>query len=131
MAKAATKSARGPAKTATSAKTKRPGTAAETAARKAVIATALEMSRSGLSPGRSGNVSQRFGTGMLITPSGMAYDTLKPADIVFVAADGAVAAGARKKNALCDSKPPRGIGVLRSQGVHELDRNYRPSGGKR
>ena len=94
MAKAATKSAEGAAKPSRSAKTRR--SAAETAARKAVIATALEMSRSGLSPGRSGNVSQRFGDGMLITPSGMAYDTLKPADIVFVGTDGAVAAGARK-----------------------------------
>lgn len=96
MARAATKSARVKAKPPTRPKTKRSGSVAETAARKAVIATALEMSRSGLSPGRSGNVSQRFGDGMLITPSGMAYDVLKPADIVYVADDGSVAAGARK-----------------------------------
>lgn len=94
MAKAATKSAGSAATASRPAKTRR--SAAETAARKAVIATALEMSRSGLSPGRSGNVSQRFGDGMLITPSGMAYDTLKPADIVFVGTDGAVADSARK-----------------------------------
>lgn len=61
----------------------------ELAARKGVIATALEMSESGLSPGRSGNVSVRFGDGMLITPSGMAYDVIKPSDIVFVDGDGA------------------------------------------
>ena len=54
---------------------------ATNAARKAVIATALAMSRGGLSPGRSGNVSMRWRDGMLITPSGMAYETLKPADI--------------------------------------------------
>ncbi|MFT5510168.1 MAG: L-fuculose-phosphate aldolase [Hyphomicrobiaceae bacterium] len=96
MAKVATKSARVATKTPVGATTKRARSVAETAARKAVIVTALEMSRSGLSPGRSGNVSQRFGDGMLITPSGMAYDTLKPSDIVYVEADGAVAKGARK-----------------------------------
>ncbi len=68
----------------------------ETAARRAIIQTTLEMSGSGLSPGRSGNVSQRWGEGMLITPSGMAYETIEPSDIVFVAEDGTVAAGQRK-----------------------------------
>jgi L-fuculose-phosphate aldolase len=54
------------------------------------------MSRRGLSPGRSGNVSRRFRDGMLITPSGMAYDSILPHDIVFVADDGSVEAGQRK-----------------------------------
>lgn len=69
---------------------------AETALRRAVIDTALEMSHCGLSPGRSGNVSARFGDGMLITPSGMAYDEIEPADIVYVAADGTVGPKSRK-----------------------------------
>lgn len=69
---------------------------ADEKARKAVIAAALAMSRSGLSPGRSGNVSCRVEGGMLITPSGMAYEDLAPADIVRVAADGSVAAKQRK-----------------------------------
>ncbi len=60
----------------------------ELAARKLVIATALEMSRCGLSPGRSGNVSMRWKDGMLITPSGMAYESIKPSDVVFVSGDG-------------------------------------------
>ncbi|WP_068460302.1 class II aldolase/adducin family protein [Hyphomicrobium sulfonivorans] len=59
-------------------------------ARREVIATALAMSRSGLSPGRSGNVSCRWNDGMLITPSGMAYEETKPRDIVFVDGDGNV-----------------------------------------
>jgi L-fuculose-phosphate aldolase len=63
---------------------------------KAVIATALAMSQRGLSPGRSGNVSARWRDGMLITPSGMPYDEIQPADVVFVSADGEVAANARK-----------------------------------
>lgn len=69
--------------------------ASEVALRREVIETALEMSRSGLSPGRSGNVSCRFRDGMLITPSGMAYDALEPDDIVAVDADGGVARGQR------------------------------------
>ncbi|MCB1505811.1 MAG: class II aldolase/adducin family protein [Hyphomicrobiaceae bacterium] len=60
----------------------------ETRLRQAVIDTALAMSRSGLSPGRSGNVSCRFGGGMLITPSGLAYEDIGPADIVHVAGAG-------------------------------------------
>lgn len=64
--------------------------------RKLVVATALAMSRSGLSPGRSGNVSARFGDGMLITPTGLAYEEIGPKDIVFVAADGSVP-GKQKK----------------------------------
>jgi L-fuculose-phosphate aldolase len=71
-------------------------TAMRPALSKAVIATAQAMSQRGLSPGRSGNVSARCGDGMLITPSGMAYDQLQPADVVFVGADGSVAANARK-----------------------------------
>ena len=71
-------------------------TAAETAARRDVLDTALAMSRQGLSPGRSGNVSVRFANGVLITPSGMAYDAITPADIVRVDLDGAAAAGQRK-----------------------------------
>lgn len=62
----------------------------ESKARRAVIETALAMSRSGLSPGRSGNVSCRFGDGMLITPTGMAYEDIRPRDVVFVDAKGEV-----------------------------------------
>ncbi len=71
-------------------------TAQETAARRQVIATAQALGAAGLSPGRSGNVSRRWADGMLITPSGMAYHTLKPSDIVFVGRDGGTKAKARK-----------------------------------
>lgn len=67
----------------------------EHAARQAVVETALAMSRRGLSPGRSGNVSCRWGDGMLISPSGMAYDAIREGDIVPVTSDG-TPRGARK-----------------------------------
>ena len=68
-------------------KAKRPS---EKALRKDIVAIGLAMSRSGLSPGRSGNVSCRFKDGMLITPSGKRYEDTEPEDIVFVADDGGV-----------------------------------------
>jgi L-fuculose-phosphate aldolase len=70
---------------------------AEREARRAVIETALAMSRSGLSPGRSGNVSCRWKSGMLITPTGMAYEEISPGDIVFVDSKGEVPAKKSRK----------------------------------
>jgi len=68
----------------------------EKALRKEIIATALSMSRSGLTAARSGNVSCRFKDGMLITPSGKRYEETGPEDIVFVAANGSVPKGQGK-----------------------------------
>jgi L-fuculose-phosphate aldolase len=68
----------------------------EEEARRDVLDTAKAMSRQGLSPGRSGNVSRRFGDGMVITPSGMAYDEILPEDIVFVGPDGDLRPGERR-----------------------------------
>ncbi len=68
----------------------------EEAARNAVIAAAQAMARSGLSPGRSGNVSQRCGNGMLITPSGMDYETLDTGDICLVDRAGNTSRDGRK-----------------------------------
>ena len=61
--------------------------------RSQVIDTALAMSESGLSPGRSGNVSARLGTHIFITPSGMAYGDLLPEDIVVLDLEGRVIEG--------------------------------------
>jgi L-fuculose-phosphate aldolase len=69
--------------------------AGEEQVRAEVVATARAMSASGLSPGRSGNVSARFNNGMLITPSALAYDEMDGADVVFVDGDRAVASGQR------------------------------------
>lgn len=56
--------------------------------RRQVLETARAMSKSGLSPGRSGNVSARLGEGMVITPSGVSYDAMSTDDLVRVAGDG-------------------------------------------
>lgn len=56
--------------------------------RQEIIDTCLEMNSSGLNQGTSGNVSARVRGGMLITPSGMPYKTMKPGDIVYMLEDG-------------------------------------------
>jgi L-fuculose-phosphate aldolase len=68
----------------------------EAAARQAVVDTARAMNRRGLTPGRSGNVSCRWHAGMLITPSGLAYDAITAEDIVLVGPDGIPLSGSRK-----------------------------------
>lgn len=68
----------------------------ERSLRHGIIETALLMSREGLSPGRSGNVSARVDGGMLITPTGVAYDVLREESIVFVAEDGKTPPGLLK-----------------------------------
>jgi len=76
-----------------SLKTAAPAPTREYALRAGVVETARRMSASGLSHGRSGNVSARHGDGMLITPSGAAYDTLTPEDIVYMDANGTPSGG--------------------------------------
>jgi L-fuculose-phosphate aldolase len=61
----------------------------ELALREKIIATALEMNARGLNRGKSGNVSARFDDGFLVTPTGMAYESTQPADIVAITRDGA------------------------------------------
>ena len=60
----------------------------ETKLRQQLLDAALHMSRSGLSPGRSGNVSARFDQGFLITASGLSYEEMCIEDLVFVDAQG-------------------------------------------
>jgi L-fuculose-phosphate aldolase len=56
--------------------------------RQEIIATALRMNALGINQGKSGNVSHRIPEGFLVTPTGMAYDTLVPEDIVPMGFDG-------------------------------------------
>lgn len=60
----------------------------ELSKRESIIAHCLEMNAIGLNQGTSGNISIRHMGGLLITPSGMPYKSMKPDDIVYVDADG-------------------------------------------
>jgi L-fuculose-phosphate aldolase len=53
-----------------------------------VIDSCLAMNAQGINQGSAGNISVRYQDGFLITPSGMAYDRLKPEHIVLVGFDG-------------------------------------------
>jgi len=56
--------------------------------RRELIETAIRMNDCGLNRGTSGNLSLRHGDEMLITPSGVEYDSMHPGDIVTVSKDG-------------------------------------------
>ena len=56
--------------------------------RREIIAHCLKMNSSGLNQGTSGNLSVRWAEGMLVTPSGIAYEALQPEDIVYMTLDG-------------------------------------------
>lgn len=63
--------------------------------RETIVETARAMNASGLNRGTSGNLSLRCRDGMLITPSGVPYEDLAPADIVHVDAGGRSHGGLR------------------------------------
>jgi L-fuculose-phosphate aldolase len=60
----------------------------------AIIAAARRLDAAGMMPSKSGNISQRHDDGFTITPAALPYARMTEADLVQVAADGAVAAGA-------------------------------------
>ncbi len=61
-----------------------------------VVQAARRLSEMGLNPGRSGNLSVRVEGGFLVTPSGAAYDSMHPADLVFLTTTGESGGGQRK-----------------------------------
>jgi L-fuculose-phosphate aldolase len=60
-----------------------------------VLATARRLNELGLAQGTSGNVSARVPGGCLITPSGIPFDELRPAEIVELRLDGTIVGGRR------------------------------------
>lgn len=63
--------------------------------RRDIITTSIFMNESGINQGTSGNISVRVAEGFLITPSGVPYEEMTPADIVTMDLDG-VSRGARR-----------------------------------
>ena len=64
-------------------------TPTEEALRRAIVGVMVAMQAQGLNRGTSGNVSARFETGMLITPSGVTPDALTPGSVVKLDGGGA------------------------------------------
>lgn len=63
--------------------------------REKIVAIARTMDAAGFAPNKSGNVSARADGGMLITPSGLPYVRMTPADIVSLGLEGEVRSGAK------------------------------------
>ena len=57
------------------------------AARREIANACIDMNRRGINQGTSGNISVRVREGFLLTPSGIAYDEMKPGDIVLMRPD--------------------------------------------
>ncbi|MGO9672803.1 MAG: class II aldolase/adducin family protein [Methylocella sp.] len=60
----------------------------EVAVRTSIIEACRDMARLGVNQGTAGNISVRWPGGLLITPSGLPYDAMSAADIVFMDMDG-------------------------------------------
>ena len=60
----------------------------ETAIRQSIIKACRDMAGLGVNQGTAGNVSVRWRDGLLITPSGLPYEEMAAADIVFMGMDG-------------------------------------------
>ena len=96
--------------------------------RQQLIDTCLKMNALGINQGRSGNASLRLpdpmGGGMLITPSGMAYEDLTPDDMVQLTLAGEVLKGHRKPSSewhfhgrILETHPDAGA-VVHTHSVH-------------
>lgn len=71
-------------------------TASEAELRTAIVRIAQAMDRAGFAPSKSGNVSARWGEGLLITPSGLPYAGMRPEDLVELDLDGRTRGNGRK-----------------------------------
>lgn len=61
---------------------------ADESLRAEIIRTSLRMNALGINTGKSGNVSARIDRGFLVTPTGIAYEKTRPAQIVAMQMDG-------------------------------------------
>lgn len=66
------------------------------AARHAIIQTGISLHASGLNVGTSGNLSVRIGDKVIVTPSGLDYESITPSDLVVVDMDGNMVDGTRR-----------------------------------
>src|SRR5436305_9891514 len=70
-------------------------TASELEKRRSIIDACQRMNTLGINQGTSGNISLRHGAGMLITPTSVPYEEMRPEQIVLMNLDGAFNPGQR------------------------------------
>ena len=89
----------------------------ELEARAALVRVMRAMDAKGLNRGTSGNVSLRWGEGLLVTPSGVVPDDLTPESIVLLDAEGRAAEGALKLQEM---------GLTTTETYHPLEYRHGP-----
>jgi len=72
------------------------GTPSDWDKRLAIVDACRRMNELGINQGRSGNISCRMANGLLVTPSGLDYDALRPEDIVSLDMEGGAPDGQLK-----------------------------------
>jgi L-fuculose-phosphate aldolase len=70
-------------------------TKSDTEKRQSIIDACLRMNGLGINQGTSGNISLRHEGGLLITPTSMPYESMRPEHVVFMELDGSCAPGQR------------------------------------
>jgi L-fuculose-phosphate aldolase len=92
-------------------------------ARRDVIDASLRLHEAGLVTGTSGNVSCRVGDVIVITPSGVAYAELVPADLPTVGLDGQVLSTGTSPPS---SEVPLHLGIYRTTAAHAVVHTHSP-----
>lgn len=91
--------------------------------RRQVVDVCRRMQAEGLVVGTAGNVSVRVDDHVVISPSGVAYAAMTPADVVVVDLDGGILDGALKPS----SELPLHLAVYRATGVAAITHNHAPA----
>lgn len=91
--------------------------------RRQVVEVCRRMQAEGLVVGTAGNVSVRVGDDVVISPSGVAYDSMTPADVVVVDLGGAPVDGTLKPS----SEVPLHLSVYRATDVGAITHNHAPA----
>ncbi|MCC5036483.1 class II aldolase/adducin family protein [Streptomyces sp. WAC 00631] len=91
--------------------------------RQALVDASRHLHDTGLVTGTSGNLSVRVGDQVLVTPSGVSYQTLEPGDIARVTLDGEVLdAGATSPS----SETPLHLGIYRTTDAQAIVHTHAP-----
>lgn len=91
--------------------------------REQVVQACQFMQREGLVVGTAGNVSVRVGDRVAISPSGVAYESMTPADVVVTDLDGTIVEGTLKPS----SELPLHLAVYASTPAGAITHNHAPA----
>ncbi|MCI1788362.1 MAG: class II aldolase/adducin family protein [Actinomyces sp.] len=91
--------------------------------RRTVVETCLAMQKAGLVVGTAGNVSARDGDMVVISPSAVPYEEMRPEDVCVIDMDGTIIEGEYKPS----SEMPLHLSVYRSTDARGITHNHAPA----